>query len=222
MSIGNNVIDKIINSVAGNGTYDPQPFLEQYRNIQKETKMPDDFGNIENRLVKAMNPIETGYKEIDEIVKRLDNDEIEIASTNHYGNNFAIFFVSKRSDKEVGYRELATLNKEDSPTAKLTAISKQIELDRLNKLERSKAMSNMEVKLLIRFCNHLHNKILPKIAKTGETYFDYKLPFWFEFLFNFNGNKDFIYGQFIKNQLESMGYERVIDFDKCKCTRIIW
>ena len=217
MSIGNNVIDKIINSVVGNVCYDPQPFLEQYRNLQKETKMPDDLGYIENRLFKAINPIKTGYKEIDEIVKRLDNDEIEIASTNHYGNNFAIFFVSKRSDKEVGYRELATLNKEDNPSVKLAIISKQANFNKIKKAER---LSNVEIKLLITFCNNLHNKILPKFAKKGYTTFSYYLPYWFHFIFNKNKDKNKVYFQFISNQLKTIGYEVVQGVDYA--VRIVW
>lgn len=195
MSPGNKVIDKMIET------------------IEMGMRMPDDFGNLEKRVIKKLRgPIETGYKELNEIIKKLDNNEIKLTVVSRYGNpgnqSISIYFSPNNTskEKEVGYRELAKSNEETNPVNSLATISDLAVQAKIDKENKSKELTAKEIKHLIKFCDKIPSK-LNKAAKTGIRDYTFRLPLWFFFLFNWNKNKGDIYHTFMQNEMKNRGYK---------------
>lgn len=135
--------------------------------------------------------VDTGYEVIDEIITQLNNNELEIVSVNRCQNSIGhsyisdIQFYSNITNKEIPYRELATVNKTNDVISNL---AKTAELVRHDNDNRQKHISKYAKYFLVKLANKIHNKILPNKAKKGYRSYDFYLPFWFILMFNFSEN----------------------------------
>lgn len=186
MSPGNKSIDSMLDKI-----------------YEENKQMPDDFGHLTDKIIKKIRgPVETGYKELDEIIQKLDNDEIKIGPISTYGSNFSIHFIGNLQSKEVGYRESASENKK--PTDELATISSFA-------IEQKQTLTAREIKYLLKFCDKIPI-LLNKAAKTGVREYRFKFPIWFR-LFFWNTKRYYIYSHFMQQEMNSRNYPHVFSFD---------